>query len=165
MVNFFLTITITAGAIAVILVYYTIRNGLSRRRHQKMANASWRKLYLDEENYLRSRFRSLLSELTSGNIQWIILQSKIKPHARFEITSSSLYALINIIFVGRELSATEKNDVANMGADKYETNDENSIIYCESNSKIICDVIFYLMDKIFDLKNIKNVNLKISGRT
>ena len=163
MYNFFLTITITASVIVVILVYYTIRNNLLRRRRKKMAAKSWQKLYSDEENYIRSRFRTLLSELISGRIQWIIFQSNLKPYARFEITFSTILTLINIIFIGRELSNSEKKDVLNLGVDRYEKNEANSIIYCGSNSKIVCDVIFYLMDKIFGLKYIKKINLKVSG--
>jgi hypothetical protein len=127
-----------------------------------MATKSWQKLYSDEENFIRSRLRALLSRLTAGDIQWIIFQSRLKPSIRFEITFSTLRKLINIIFIGRELNTCEEKDVLNLGADRYIKNDVNNIIYCGSNSKIICDIIFYLMDKIFGLKYIKKINLKVS---
>ena len=163
MYNFFLTITITAGVVTVIILYYTVRNVLRRKRNRKMAAGSWRKLYTDEENFIRSHFRTLLLELTSGKIQWIIFQSKLKPSARFEITFSTLRTLIEIIFIGRELSDREEKYLLNLGVDRYQRNTMNNVIQCGSNSKIICDVIFYLMDKVFEVKNIKKINLKVSG--
>ena len=163
MFNFYLTIILTVAAVIVFMLFSAIKDGVRRQRVKKMAARSWQKLYSDEEKFICSRFRSLLPELTSGEIQWIIFQSQLKPFARFEITISVLSKLITIIYTGRQLSELEQRDIRSLGAEKYEKNETNSIILCGTNSKIICDIIFYLMDNIFGIKYIKKIKLIVSG--
>lgn len=162
--NFFLTISLTVLALLLLLLYYALKNFVSNKKYQRMANNTWKKLYTDELKYTRTHLRSLLSELESGKIRWIIVHSKIKPEARFELTFTTMRSLIEIIFSGRRLNQMEQEEVRNLGADQYLWKENNVVIQCSVNSKIISDIIFYLLREIYGLHKAKSLNIKVSGR-
>ena len=162
--NFFLTISLTILAILLLLLYYAVKNFLSHKRQRIMAAYTWKKLYTDEIKYTHAHLRSLVRDLESGKIRWIVVHSKIKPEARFELTFTTITSLIEIIFSGRELNKMEQKNVQKMGADRYLRQGNNGVIQCSVNSKIISDIIFYLLAEIYGLKKAKSINIKVSGR-
>jgi hypothetical protein len=162
--NFFLTISLTVLALLLLLLYYAVKNYLSHKRQRLMAEHTWQKLYTDEIKYTQTHLRSLVRDLESGKIRWIVVHSKIRPEARFELTFTTIRSLIEIIFSGRELNQLEQKNVQKMGADRYLRNGNNGMIQCSVNSKIISDIIFYLLAEIYGLQKAKSLNIKVSGR-
>jgi hypothetical protein len=161
--QFFKAIFLLSVLFISLMLYYTIKNILSRSRKQRDGDLLFAKIYEDEKTYIRNRLKSLLVELQEGKIRWLLIYSRLFPEDQIQITYSLPDQEVNLVQRGRYLSNGEKEYLRHLGINKYCTRADKIILSTALNSKIITDLIYYLFENICNQQKAHNIKINISG--
>jgi hypothetical protein len=163
MEKFFTAILLIALAGIAIVVYYGFKGFLKKRNEQKLKQKYYNKFYNDEKNYVRNLFKFLLVQLESGAIQWILVASRRFPWDKIEITFSMTKKEIEIKDRECILGSKEKHHLVQLGVKSYLIKDDIQVLTSSVNSKIITDIIYYLLEYVHNQKTAVNIKVTTSG--
>jgi hypothetical protein len=161
--QFFKAIFLLSVLFISLMLYYTIKNILSRSRKQRDGDLLFAKIYEDEKTYIRNRLKSLLVELQEGKIRWLLIYSRLFPEDQIQITYSLPDQEVNLVQRSRNLNNGEKEYLRHLGINKYCTQADKIILSTALNSKIITDLIYYLFENICNQQKAHNIKINVSG--
>ena len=163
MKSFFTAIIIICVSGMIIVGYYALKGFYKKYRDQKIRKKLRDKSYQDEKIYLKRYFKFLLSEMAMGRIRWILVASRLHPFDSIEITYSSIRDEIEILNRGRELNGSEREHIMQLGASRYSRKDQLHVIRSSINSKILTDLVYFLLEVVHNQERTMNLKINISG--
>jgi hypothetical protein len=146
-----------------LILYYTIKNRRSRSKKHQDGDLLFAKIYEDEKVYIRNRLKSLLADLQGGKIRWLLIYSRLFPGDQIQITYSLPDQEVTLVQHNRSLSANEGEYLRHLGVNKYCTQADKIILSTALNSKIITDLIYFLLENICKQQKAHNIKINISG--
>ena len=161
--NFFLTFGLILAASIFIISYYWIKQLFRNQQNKKLKKSIQKKLHIDEKEYLKNYFSYHLPSLIENEIQWIMIWSKSNSSFKSEITYNPIISKINIKADKIESLENHNKELQKIGVSEFETNHENSIFNLLPNSKIITDIIYYIFEYIYQLKEFTNHKIVTSA--
>lgn len=161
--QFFKAIFILTLLFAGLMVYYIIKNLWSGQRKKQDGDLVFTKIYEDEKVYVRNQLKILLEELREGQIQWLLIFSRLFPEDQIQITYSTLDCEIKILQRGRLLTNEEQEYVRNLGITSYTTGHSGILLSMVPNSKIITDLVYFMLEKVLNQTRAHNIKIKVSG--
>ncbi len=162
--SFFLTIVLISAASGILILYYFLKQLIEKKKQRQKLGLIRKKLYEDDRALLQSRMRSLVSELKTGRLQWIVLSSRADKESKLEITYSLINDKIEIKDRARNRNRAEIENLSKLGAETYLTRDEINLTSAPLNSKIITDIIYFIIEEIFNTKPAQNLKILTSGK-
>lgn len=163
MKNFFTVIVILAVSIFIFAFYYTSKNIYNRFKQQNIKSDIKKKRYEDEKKYLRNYLRTLINELSSGKLSWVLISSRLYPEAKIELIYNSFKKSIQIQHRIRNVSNEELSTLRNLGLQAYEIKDDLFCIDVSLNSKIITDIIYFILEHLSEQRIAQNLKIVTSG--
>ena len=161
--QFFKVIFILTLIFVSLMVYYILKNIWSGWNKKRTADQVFKKIYEDEKTYIRNQLKNLLDDLKEGKIQWLLIFSRLFPEDQIQITFSILDSEINIAQRGRYLSEDELEHIRHLGITKYSTGHSGIVFSTVLNSKIITDLIYFLLETVLNQTKAHNLKIKVSG--
>ena len=163
MKNFFTVILLVAVSIGVFIIYYTTKNLYARYRQKQIQSGIKKKRYEDEKKYIRIYLRTLLNDLETGKLQWILIFSRLIPETKIELIYNPINNMVQIQHRMRELTSTEIDDLKNLGLHSSDKINDLFSLSASRNSTIVTDIVYYLLEKIGEQQSAKNIKLVTSG--
>ena len=163
MKNFFAVIVIIAVSVFIFVIYYTSKSLYFRYKERVIKAEIHKKRYEDEKKYVRYYIRSLLNELESGKLSWILISSRLYPEVKLELIYNSLDKSIQIQHRIRNISNEEYSMLKNLGLQRYDINNDLFSITVSLNSKIVTDIIYFVLEQISEQRNAQNIKVVTSG--
>lgn len=163
MENFFTVIVIIAISVTVFIVYYTGKNVYLRYRQRRVQSEIEKKRYEDEKKYLRNYIRTLLKDLESGKLNWILVFSRLDPETKLELIYNSLNSMIQIQHRIRKVNNVELNNLKKLGLKSFDSQNGLYSISVTQNSTIVTDIIYFLLEQVGDQKHARNIKVVTSG--
>ncbi len=161
--SLFLTIILVSTAATALILYYSVRQYVNKRKFRQKTSLIRKKLYEDDRILLQSKMRRLIPDLKSGHLRWMIVSSKIVKKHNLEITYSSINDDIEIKDRARNRNKSEIKSLNNLGAESYHILNEINVTSAPLNSKIITDIIYFIFEDIFNNKPAQNLKILTSG--
>jgi len=146
-----------------LMLYYTLKFSYVRSRKYRHGKVLFARIYDDEKEYLHNRLKSLLFDLQQGKIRWLLIYSRLFPEDQIELTYSQPDQEVNLIQRNRLLSENERAYLRHLGVNKYCTQTDKIILSTAPNSKIITDLIYFLLENICKQQRARNIRINISG--
>jgi len=163
MTNFFLASSIILFISLQIFLYYWIKQKIKNSKDKILKVSLKKKYYIDEKEYLRNFISYHLPLLKENDIQWILIWSKLDINFKTELTYNPIISMIQI-GAGNISSLKEySDDLSNLGVSKIELTFENCIFKIVPNSKIITDVLYYIFENIYQLREFSNHKIVTSS--
>jgi hypothetical protein len=163
MTNFFTVIVIIAVSVFIFISYYASKNLYSRYRQKQLASEVKKKKYEDEKKHIRIYIRSLLKDLETGKLYWILIFSGMNPQVKLELIYNSITNLIQIQHHIHSLSPAEINKLKKMGLHSFDFKYETYCFNVSQNSTIVTDVIYFLLEHAGKQKQAQNIKVVTSG--
>jgi hypothetical protein len=163
MKNLFAVIVIIAVSIFIFVIYYTSKSLYFRYKERVIKAEIQKKRYEDEKKYIRFYIRSLLKDLESGRLSWILVSSRLYPEIKLELIYNSLNKFIQIQHRIRDISKEEYRVLKNLGLQRYDINNNLFCIYVSLNSKIVTDIVYFILEQISEQRNAQNIKVVTSG--
>jgi len=163
MENFFTVIVIIAISVTVFIVYYIGKNVYLRYRQRRVQSEIEKKRYEDEKKYLRNYIRTLLKDLESGKLNWILVFSRLDPETKLELIYNSLNSMIQIQHRIRKVNNVELNNLKKLGLKSFDSQNGLYSISVTQNSTIVTDIIYFLLEQVGDQKHARNIKVVTSG--
>lgn len=163
MTKFFLASSIILFISLLIFSYYWTKQIFKNNRDKKLKTLIQQKYRTDEKEYLRNFISYHLPLLIENDIQWILIWSKLDSNYKTELTYNPILSLVQI--VGRNISSLEeyKKDLSKIGVSDLIVTYDNSIFKMLANAKIITDVLYFIFENIYQLKEFSNHKIVISS--
>lgn len=156
MKNFFLASILIFILSLLIVFYYWSKQKIKNKKYINLKYKFYKKLRTDEREYLRNFIAYFIPLLIDNKVQWILIWSKLAPDYKTEITYNSLSSLIQI-GAGNISSLQEfKEDLTELGANRFGIKYDKVIINLLPNAKIITDLLYYVFENIYNLKDFSN---------
>jgi len=163
MKNFFTVIVIIAVSIFIFTIYYTSKSLYSRYKLRIIKSEIQKKRYEDEKKYIHYYIRNLLNDLKSGKLSWILIFSRLYPDAKLELIYNSIKKSIQIQHRIRNISNEELSTLKNLGLKTYEINNDLYCINVSLNSKIVTDIVYFVLEHLSEQKSAQNIKVVTSG--
>jgi len=163
MKNLFSVIVIIAVSILIFIAYYAGKNLYLRYEQKRIKSKIQKKRYEDEKKYIHFYIRSLLKDLKTGTLRWILIFSRINPEVKIELIYNSVINMMQIQHRIRKLSTTEIANLKNLGLQSYEAKNDLNCFYVSHNSKIVTDVIYFILEEVGQQKRAQNIKVITSG--
>ncbi len=163
MTNFFTVIVIIAVSIFIIIIYYTSKNLYYRYKQRILKSKIQKKRYEDEKKYIRYYLKSLLSDLESGKLRWILISSRLYPEAKLELIYNSIDKTIQIKHRIRNVSSEELNMLKNLGLQTYNIKSDLFYFNVSLNSKIVTDIVYFVLEQVSKQTYAHNIKVVTSG--
>lgn len=161
--SLFLTIILISTAATVLILYYSVRQYVEKRKYRQKLSLIRKKLYEDDRIFLQSKMRRLIPDLKSGHLRWMIVSSKSVKERKLEITYSSINDDIEIKDRARHRNNSEIKILTSLGAESYHILNDINVTSMPLNSKIISDIIYFIFEDIFNNKPAHNLKILTSG--
>jgi len=161
--SFFTAIFFIGLSGLVLILYYGLKFIINRRSVKNREENIKKKLYEDEKTFFREYLKTLLPKLKKGEIQWLLIFSRLFPDNKIEITYNAAKKAIHVFNRGRQILPGEEEKIMNFGANSYMREDEAHLVRTPLNSKIISDIIYYLFEIIHGQEKAVNLKIKTSG--
>jgi hypothetical protein len=163
MKNFFTVIVIIAVGIVIFIIYYTSKNLFLRYKERVIKSRIVKKRYEDEKKYTRQYIRKLLDDLKSGELSWILISSRLYPETKLELTYNSIDKFIQIQHRIRNVNNEELKLLKNLGLRTYNINNDLFCMNVSLNSKIVTDIVYFVMEHISEQGSAQNLKIVTSG--
>ena len=163
MKNFFTVIILIAVGILLFILYYTGKSFYHRYKEIRTREKIKKKHYEDEKYYTRNFLRVRLKELETGSIRWLQIYSRNYPEQKIEIIYDSIKGDIQIQNRWESIITEEINTIRELGITDHNTKGDLHCFYAPMNAKIVADVIYYIMEKIYSQKYAQNLKFVTSG--
>jgi len=161
--QFFNAVIILSILFLGLIVYYVAKNYVFKLRREHRGTLLFDKIYQDEKTYFRNRLKLLLLDLATGKIQWLLVYSRLFPEDRIQITYSSIEQAVQMVQYSRGLNVAEQEYLHYLGVNRYRREQGRIILLAASNSKIITDLVYFMLEKIYNQKKTHNLKINISG--
>ena len=163
MTKFFLASSIILFISLLIFSYYWTKQIFKNNRDKKLKTLIQQKYRTDEKEYLRNFISYHLPLLIENDIQWILIWSKLDSNHKTELTYNPILSLVQI--GGWNISSLEEyeKDLSKIGVSEFEVIYDNSIFRMLANAKIITDVLYFIFENIYQLKEFSNHKIVISS--
>ena len=163
MTNFFTVIVIIAVSIFIFIIYYTSKNLYYRYKQRILKSKIQKKRYEDEKKYIRYYLKSLLSDLESGKLRWILISSRLYPEVKLELIYNSIDKTIQIQHRIRNVSSEELNMLKNLGLQTYDIKNDLFCFNVLLNSKIVTDIVYFVLEQVSKQTYAHNIKVVTSG--
>jgi hypothetical protein len=163
MENFFTVIVILTVCVLLFIVYYTGKTVYRRNKELKAANSIRKKYYEDEKSYTRNFLRVQLRKLESGSMRWLQIYSRNFPEKKIEILYDAIQKDIQIQNRWKVIGEEELERIRELGITEHGRNGDLYIFHTPVNAKIVADVIYYILEKIYHQKYAQNLKFVTSG--
>jgi hypothetical protein len=163
MENFFTVILILTVCVLLFIFYYTGKTVYRSTKRKKTANIIRKKYYEDEKHYTRNFLRVQLRELESGSIRWLQIYSRNFPEQKIEILYDTIQEDIRIQNRWQVISEEKLNRLSELGITEHDRSGELHSFHTPVNAKIVTDVIYYTMEKIYNQKYTQTLKFVSSG--
>jgi len=163
MKNFFTVIIILAVSIFIFILYYTSKNLYLWSKKRRIKSEIQKKRYEDEKKYIRYYIRTLLNDLESGKLGWILIFSRLYPEAKLELIYNSLENSIQIQHRIRNVSHDELNRLKSLGLQRYDVKNDLFCYNVSINSKIVTDIVYFVLEEVNEQTNAQNLKVVTSG--
>jgi hypothetical protein len=163
MENFFSVIEIIAASILFFVLYYVGKNLYHHYKQRIIKLEIQKKRHQDEKKYIHNYIRNLLNDLESGKLNWILISSRLYPEAKLELIYNSIKKSIQIRHRIRNVSTNELEMLKNMGLQTYEIKNDLFCFNVSLNSKIVTDIVYFVLEKISEQKISQNIKVVTSG--
>ena len=163
MESFFTVIVILTVCILFLIIYYAGKTIHRHNKEIKAANIIRKKFYEDEKNYTRNFLRIQLKELESGSMRWLQIHSRHFPEQKIEIIYDAIQRDIRIQNRCETISEQELNRFRELGITEHDRNGDLHSFHTPVNAKIVADVIYHMMEKIYKQKYAQNLKFVTSG--
>jgi hypothetical protein len=161
--NFFTVIVIIAVSIFIFVIYYTSKNLYYRYKQRILKSKIQKKRYEDEKKYIRYYLKSLLSDLESGKLRWILISSRLYPEVKLELIYNSIDKTIQIQHRIRNVSSEELHMLKNLGLQTYDIKNDLFCVNVLLNSKIVTDVVYFVLEQVSKQTYAHNIKVVTSG--
>ncbi|MCK4754893.1 MAG: hypothetical protein KAS58_06645 [Calditrichia bacterium] len=161
--NFFTVIVIIAVSIFIFVIYYTSKNLYYRYKQRILKSRIQKKRYEDEKKYIRYYLKSLLSDLESGKLRWILISSRLYPEVKLELIYNSIDKTIQIQHRIRNVSSEELNMLKNLGLQTYDIKNDLFCFNVLLNSKIVTDIVYFVLEQVSKQTYAHNIKVVTSG--
>ncbi|MCK4559212.1 MAG: hypothetical protein KAV45_05460 [Calditrichia bacterium] len=161
--NFFTVIVIIAVSILIFVIYYTSKNLYYRYRQRILKSEIQKKRYEDEKKYIRYYLKSLLSDLESGKLSWILISSRLYPEVKLELIYNSIDKNIQIQHRIRNVGSEELNMLKNLGLQTYDIKNDLFCFNVSINSKIVTDIVYFVLEQVSKQTYAHNIKVVTSG--
>lgn len=156
MTNFFLASSLILAISLIIIIYYWTKQNLKSRNDKILRHRIRKKNYTDEKEYLRNFIAHHIPLLIENKVQWILVWSKLNPRYKTELTYNSLFSMIQVGVANISSLQNYKYDLSNLGVNNFVTKHDNTVFNTLPNAKIITDVLYYIFENIYNLKEFTN---------
>ncbi len=163
MYNFFTVIVIMAVSIFIFVIYYTSKYLYYRYKQRILKSEIQKKRYEDEKKYIRYYLKSLLSDLESGKLRWILISSRLYPEEKLELIYNSISKTIQIQHRIRNVSSEELNMLKNLGLQAYDIKNDLFCFNVSLNSKIVTDIVYFVLEQVSKQTYAHNIRVVTSG--
>jgi hypothetical protein len=163
MKNFFTVILIIAVSIFVFVTYYASKNLYLRYKQKQIKSEIQKKRYQDEKKYIQHYIRSLLNDLETGKLHWILIFSRLNPEAKLEVIYNSIDNMIQIQHRIRTINKVELSMLKNLGLQSYDIKNDLFCFRVSCNSKIVTDIVYFVLEKMGEQKYAQNIKVVSSG--
>ncbi len=161
--NFFTVIVIIAVSIFIFVIYYTSKNLYYRYKQRILKSRIQKKRYEDEKKYIRYYLKSLLSDLESGKLRWILISSRLYPEVKLELIYNSIDKTIQKQHRIRNVSSEELNMLKNLGLQTYDIKNDLFCFNVLLNSKIVTDIVYFVLEQVSGQTYAHNIKVVASG--
>ncbi len=161
--NFFTVIVIIAVSIFIFVIYYTNKYLYYRYKQRILKSQIQKKRYEDEKKYIRYYLKSLLSDLKTGKLSWILISSRLYPEAKLELIFNSIDKTIQIQHRIRNVSSEELNMLKNLGLQSYDMKNDLFCFNVSLNSKIVTDIVYFVLEQVSGQTYAHNIKVVASG--
>jgi hypothetical protein len=146
-----------------LLLYYVVKNFWSNSADRRKGRLLFGKIYEDEKIYFRGQIKILLADLARGQVRWLLVYSRLYPEQRIQITYSTLSREVNLMQYCRALNDREQEHLRYLGMNTYHKEREQVILSATHNSKIITDLVYFLLENIYNQHKAHNLKINRSG--
>jgi hypothetical protein len=161
--KFFNVIYLIAIFVLVFIVYYTVKNIIQKNRINKINENIKKKRYRDEKTYIRNYTRKLIKDLQMGNLQWIIISSRLIPEQKVEVTYNEIEKQLQCKIRVSELLDSDVSTLNKLGMTGHRNEDQLYLFNMPVNAKILTDILYYSLEKIYQQQQTQNLKLITSG--
>jgi hypothetical protein len=161
--QFFTAIFVLTLLFAGLMVYYILKSYSTGRKKKQEGEQVFTKIYEDEKIYVRNRLKKLLEEMREERILWLLIFSNLFPEDQIQITYSTLDGEIKILQHSRSLTDEEQERLRNLGNSSYTLHHGGTLLSTVPNSKIITDLVYFILEKVFNQVRAHNIKIKVSG--
>ena len=161
--EYFLTIEFIFLAVLLLFLYYFVKEKVIKDKRHKQAKLISRKMYQDSRSLIQSRIRHLLTDLESGKIIWLMVSANHDKSISMEITYNSMSREIEIRDRSSSCNDSQVKSLKQMGAIDYHSDGMINITRSSPNSKIISDIIFFIIEDVYQYKSAFNLKVSTSG--
>ena len=161
--EFFLSIGFIVLAGLSLFLYYTVKEKLKKDKRNRQAKQISRKMYQDSRSLMQNRIRVLLTDLESGKIIWLMVSANRDKSISMEITYNSMSREIEIRDRSSACNDSQIKSLKQLGAINYHSDGIINITCSSPNSKIISDIIFFIIEDAYQFKPAFNLKLSTSG--
>jgi hypothetical protein len=163
MKNFFTVILLSAVSILLFAVYYMSKSIIHKFKTLRLRERLRKKSYEDEKNYTRNYLRDLIKQLESGNLHWILINSRLHPEVKIEIIYDSVETDIKIQNRNLKVNEHKLKYLKELGMLGFITKRELNCFSMPVNSKIVTDIVYYILEELCDQQYAHNLKIVTSG--
>ncbi len=162
MKNLFTVFILIAVSVLLFISYYTGKNFFYKNRAKKIKNKIREKRHNDERTYIRNYLRIQIQNLESGKVCWVLIYSRLHPGQKVEIIFEPVERALQIQTRTRKINFWEMEKIKKLGMSRYFIRED---LYCFTipvNSKIVTDIIYYILEEIYNQKCAQNFKVVTS---
>lgn len=163
MEKFFNVIVIVGGCVLLLISYYFLKTAYQRNKQERAKHNIRIKHYEDEKNYTQNYLRVRLRELESGTISWIQIYSRNFPEQKIEILFDRIKGEISVQNRRSTISLEEMSAIRELGMTDHHKSGDLFCFYTPVNSKIVVDIIYYILETVYRQKSAQNLKFITSG--
>jgi len=161
--NFFSVVIFIAVSVLILIIYYTLKNLYFRYNERLIKSKIQKKRYWDEKKYIHNYIKSLLQDLESGQLNWIIISSRLNPEAKLELIYNSVKKCIQIQHRIKKVDKDELGVLKNLGLQTYDIKNDLFCLNVSLNSKIVTDIVYFILENNSEQKIALNIKIVRSG--
>ena len=162
MKNLFAVFVLIAVSVLFFISYYTGKNIFYKNRAKKINSKIRKKRHGDEKAYIRNYLRTQIKKLESGRVHWILIYSRLHPEQKVEIIFDSLEGALQAQVRSCKINSWEMEQIKKLGMSCYFLREDLSCFNMPVNSKIITDIIYYILEEIYNQKSAQNFKVVTS---
>jgi len=138
------------------------KNYFYKIRTNKIKNKIRKKRHDDEKAYIQNYLRTQIKKLESGKVHWILIYSRLHPEQKVEVIFDPVEKALQAQARSCEINGREMEKIKKLGLSCYFLREDLSCFTMPVNSKIITDLIYYLLEEIYNQKYAQNFKVVTS---